>query len=981
MGENRERFGSLLVAAVCALFFFSGVSALILEVVWTRLAELVIGNSVRAASTIIGVYMLGLGMGAWGAGRRKFSRPLIVYAVLEGFIVLWALAVPTLVALLQTTLPWLQLGGIGLVRVLACGLLFLPPTLCMGATLPVLTGVVAQHRESFGGRFGMLYGGNTVGAMTGAVLAGFFLLPALGLSGSAYVAVAMNTGAAIFALLLARRRPALLVEPSIEAKEEVGASRKGLVALAAAAGFLSLFLEVFWFRILVQVFGATTYSLSAMLAVFLGGAGLGALVLGRLGDRRGQHEAALRAIAWCAFLAGACLVGSCWLIGGLPERFFASLAASGFTWEHLVWQNFWLSVQVILPPAFLLGGILPLTARALRNGAGTDSATVAGRVYLFNAVAGAFGVLLAGFVVLPTIGLRSGLLVAGGLAAVLGLAAILWARAWRLLALPLVFGMVTALTVQHPWDLKKFALGAYFGPQSNGSNVGVRFDDLLATSKLLLFREGVAATIAVLKSHDGSLYYLSDGKVEAETSRRSMINERLIGHLGMLLHPGPVKRVLNIGLGAGVTLGALGSHASVESLQVAELEPATRDVARLFGRYNDDVMNHPKLQMTVEDGRNFLLMNREPFDVISSDPFEPVVAGAIHLFTKEHFELARSRLRENGILCQWIPMYELSTDDYQALVATFAAVFPDTLYFTTGSDSILVGFKDGIQADPIELKKRLEEPAVAESLRAVGFTNPAELWGMLVADFSQTPPPVPARLNTDDDPFVEFSAPRHTLERTDLDNRQLQLDLQAAGRNSREKSVFLSAFPEAQRVVIERQREALGWALRSGVTDDPEKKRQMVEKALGLAPRHPLVREEAAMVFSDLGLQARTAGDREGALKWTKRAYQLQPTDFIYHYRFASALLSEANSAEAETVIEQGVAKFPESPYFLSLLASWYLRNGEPARSVEYHDAAVAKAPQLRFLWEQYGQAVAMLRDPELTQHFLKRQHELQGPG
>lgn len=993
---QQKQLSAFAALSVCAVFFLSGASALILEIAWTRQLELLLGNSVYAATTMIAVYMLGLGAGSriGGALARRKASPLRIYAILELLIVAWALAVPFLLAALNALFPALAgipalhspAGTPTLLRFFVSVAVFGVPTLLMGATLPLLTRAIAGRARGFATRFSFLYGGNTLGAVAGALAAGFVLLPRFGVTKTILLAITLNLVAAAGAFFLSviLRPKAVSKDISSPPGERAEAAALTLPSslltfLAAAAGFLSLYFEVFWFRTLVLVFGSTTYSLAAMLAVFLTGTALGPLLIGWLGDRGETAKRIPMIVGLCFFAAGVAIVFPLNLIGRLPDRFLADLSASNFSWNQLITSKFIHSAQLILAPAIFLGAVLPLCAKGFRAIAGAGpgetapGAVAAARVYLANTFGAAAGAILGGFVLLPYTGLYHGLLGGGAACILVALACVFplgYAPRLRLL-LPVltVFLALVWYVFNEPWDRSKFALGAYFHPGAHSEAGRVRFGEVLETSSLLVYEEGIAATVSVLESHENTLRYMSNGKVEADTNIRAMMNQRLLGHLPMLLHPGEPRRVMNIGLGAGITVGAMGCYPGLSTIDTLEIEPAVRLAADAFSEYNHDVLRHPSLSIYYNDARNFLLTSRENYDVICSDPFEPVVAGAIHLFTREHFTLARRRLADDGIFCQWIPMYELSLEDYTALVGTFVSVFPQTLYFSTGADSILIGFNDRVRIDPAKAARRLLIPEVAASLADIGFTKPEHLWGILIADFSSSPPRRPERLITDDDPFVEFTAPRSALEQTHHHNRRLQLDFFEEGREKRLNSPFMAAFSEEERGAIESQQTALQDALRAGLEFAQGNMQLALDhaaEAIERAPENPIVRDEVSEIYSTVGNSVLKLGDHGRAIELLRKANEYQPDVFKHLYRLALAYLRSGESAQAAEILAAGIKQFPDSPFFYSLHGSLSLEAGNMREALAFHQIAVEKAPRLAHLWDQYERAAQIGGDEAL---------------
>ena len=957
-----------------------------MEVVWARRLELVLGNSVRAAATITAVYMLGLGLGAFFVSRSPRvawlrARPIRSYALLEVAVAGWALVSLPLISLVGNLANGLAraVGGADIegtplvLRIVAAVLVLLPPTLLMGGSLPLLARGLAGQEASFSRRFGLLYGLNTLGAMAGAVGAGFVLLPRLGLLWTLVVGAGLCLAAAVLAIATAGKAEGS-DEPKADAEEPTSRARWPLI-LAALSGALALALEVVWFRALVMVFGSTTYSIAVMLGIFLGASAIGALLASVLCRYVGKRWIPMIA-GISLVVAGALVLQSILWFGGSPQAFVEGLAED-FTWENLLIRKLALALRLIALPTVCLGLVLPLAAVLVRSS--TGSAQAAGSVYLANALGSTAGVLFGGFVLLPLVGLRYSLLILGAACAVFGIVVgLAQHRESRPAAAPYfaiialaVAGFLGAIAWSQPWDAKSFALGAYFGATSHSGSGNVRFDELLHTSRLRYYEEGATSTVAVLEGHRNNLHFTANGKVEADTSPHSMINQRLVGHLPMLLHPAGAKSVLNVGLGAGVTAGAMASHPNLVQFDVVEIEPAARGVAEVFSELNENLLDHPKLRLVWNDARNFLEVTPHRYDVISSDPFEPVVAGAIHLFTREHYELARSRLAEGGVLCQWIPMYEMSQDDYAALVKTFSSVFPGALLFSTGADSILIGFREEQGQEELagRIRSRMADTDVAASLAGVGFHSAESILGLLVGSVAPDDAELAGlEVMNDGWPHVEYSAPKNAILPTYRANREVQIALF-------EQSIA-SSDPTSP---VTAQRRAVLDALRSGLVlgVDPAQARSLAESARALVKDHPIVNQEAYQTFHALGAAALGRGELAAATQLLAKSLECRSDEFRPAYSLALCQLRMGNLPLAKQLIDHGSLRFANSPYFPSLRAAIHRSDGELADACVQHENAIRRAPRLEQSWTQYADTVRQARDPRVDERFRRFRVEM----
>ena len=863
---------------IVLLFFFSGFAALVYELLWFRQLGFVFGNTVHAATAVLTAYMAGLALGARLFGRRveQSRNPIRLFGILEVLIGLYALLVPILFLVLRLVYRFLYQHVSDAPMVLTPVWFFLAifimvlPTILMGGTLPVLTQGLARQDERFGTRLSLLYGVNTFGAMTGLLTGGFFMIPGLGLRGTNFTAVAINLAIGAAALLLARRygnsdADATAAAP-VRPRAPLGRSARTVLIAAALAGFLGLALEVVWFRTLVLVFGSTTYSFCVMLAVFLFGIAVGSVMLGWIVDRTKNHQALL---ALCFLIMGAYTIFSMHLFNRQPEFLLQHLAKNNFAWKGMLQAKMLITLSFLLVPTLVLGFIFNITAKVVRR-EDDSSGDAVGRVYWYNTFGAVAGSLAAGFVLLPLAGIAKSLFglgmaaLAGGLLLCLVSRPLKWQNSFTGGLAVLV--AIAALVVRPQWDPLVLTSGAYFNATEFVPNGKIIFWDKLSNQHLRYYHEGVTATISVVETKDGTLYYVSGGKVEADSSKVSMMLQRLQGHLPMLFHPNP-RRVVNIGLGAGVTFGALGCYPT-DHLEVVEIEPNVVDVAEEWGERNHNIIRREDAKVTIGDGRNYLFCTTNKFDVITSDPFEPVHSGAGHLYTVEHFRQVRERLAEGGIMGQYLPLYEMSREDFFIIMRSFAEVFPASVLFFTGTDTVMLGFKDDvIDIHAEQVRAKFDIPAVRESLADIGVTRPETILEMFVADLSKmlTEDNENLVLNTDNLPIIEFSTPKSALRFTNFANAKVLLDHFTAIPPE-----LLEGFSEEQVVAIQSGHDALRLVLEAAILKDKGNIGEAytkLAKAKELGPDNPVITNEAVdtLITSARTLEADGAG-RAGGL-------------------------------------------------------------------------------------------------------------------
>ncbi|MGH7266612.1 MAG: fused MFS/spermidine synthase, partial [Candidatus Rokuibacteriota bacterium] len=768
---------ALVDAVLYLCFFFSGASGLVYEVVWLRWLVHVFGATTLAVSTILTAFMGGLALGSWLAGRwaARVARPLLAYGLLELAIGAYALGLPFLLHTVAPTLSVLgateasSFAALSLVRFVLAVLLLAVPTACMGATLPILAQFIAPRIEGLGSRVGRLYAVNTTGAVLGTAAAGFLLLPTVGVALTNLLAVALNVAVGATAILVGWKvrgeavpaaAPMAAAPAAGSATPDPAARRTAIAALGtvAVSGALSMVYEVGWARTLALVLGSSVYAFTVMLTTFLIGLAAGSYLLARRVDRLADPGMALALIQ--LMIGAAAFVGLV-ILDELPYVFLRVFALSDGRHGLLLALEFLISGSLILLPALLAGAVFPICVR-LTAGAGDWVGRTVGNLYALNTVGAIVGSFAAGFVLVPSLGVRGTLV----LAILLNLACAFLlfvgvpARR-RPLALALAAGVpVVALAVPvlaPDWNPLTMSSGvAVYAPSMQGLS-RAEFRAQRQRAHLLSYEDGLTTSVSVEEAAGHVLLRLN-GKTDASTAE-DMPTQVLVGHIPLLFHPDP-KDVVVIGFGSGVTIGSALRH-PIRSATIVELEGAVIRAGRFFEHVNNRPLADPRTRLVINDARNFLLLTRDRFDVIISEPSNPWLSGVASLFTREFFQLARDHLRPGGIFAHWLQLYSLTPEVVRTVLATFNAVFPHAVVFqTTGGDTVMVGSVAPPEVAFHSVVRRIATPAVADDLRRVGVRDVEALFARLVLDVEDVPRFVAgAPLNTDDNAYVEFTAP------------------------------------------------------------------------------------------------------------------------------------------------------------------------------------------------------------------------------
>ena len=751
---------------VLCFFVGSGLAALIYEIVWFQLLAFVIGSTAASLAVLLGTFMGGMCLGSLAFARiiPASFHPLRVYAALEFGIGL--LAIVILYLLPPAADLYASVGGHGfngmLFRALLCAAFLLAPTVLMGATLPCAARWVEStpHGVSW---LGILYTGNLGGAVFGCLLAGFYLLRLYDMATATFVAAAVNALCAALAFSLAAVAPHHAPAAPTAADRAPQRLESAAVYLTIAlSGFTALGAQVVWTRLLSLLLGASVYTFSIILAVFLLGLGLGSSAGSLLA--RGERNS-LVVLGWCQLFL---VVAIAW-------------AASSVDVWLVYWPvdplhtiNPWLTFQLdlarclwaVLPAACLWGASFPL-ALAAAAPQYEDSGRMVGAVYAANTVGAIVGAVTFSIVLIPTVGTQWAqriLIATPAVAALLILLVSLRAgvpAARRRVALAVVLAVVAFPILG--------AVVTYGAPPVPGElyAFGRTIMNPDYEAKMLYVGEGMNASIAVSEDEDGFRYFHVSGKAEAGNNPINMRLQRMLAHLAALLNPEP-RSVLVVGFGAGVTAGSFVTYPAIKRIVICEIEPLIpRMISGFFSEENYNVVKDPRVEIVYDDARSFILSSREKFDIITSDPIHPWVKGAATLYTHEYFELVKRHLKPGGLVTQWVPLYESTMETVKSEMATFFAAFPDGIAWFNYQEGEQVDVVLFGQADPapinvdeiVERFDRAENVEAAKSVRQVGFASAIDL----LASYAGRGPDLAAWLkgaaiNTDRDLRLQYLA-------------------------------------------------------------------------------------------------------------------------------------------------------------------------------------------------------------------------------
>lgn len=717
-GDARRHLPLLLL-----LFAGSGCSALIYEIVWYQLLQLVIGSSAVSLGVLLATFMGGLCLGSLLLPRLKAAgqHPLRVYGKIEFGIAVCGILVLFVMPLVDSVYTSAVGHGLPaiLLRALVCALCLLPPTFLMGASLPAASRWLKATPEGVSW-LGLLYGANTVGAVMGCLLAGFCLLRVFDMATATFIAAAINVTVGLVSFGLAKRSPEY--PPASDSRVVIAPGAWPVYVTIALSGATAMAAEVVWTRLLGLMLGATVYTFSIILAVFLVGLAIGSTG-GAMAARTAKSPKAL--LGWSQMLLAAAIAWTAYMLSeSLPYWPVNPLLSTSpwYTFQIDLVRCIW----AIFPAALLWGASFPLALAAAASEEG-DPGRLVGGIYAANTGGAILGALGTSLILVPAIGTASSQSVLIALCAVSGL----------LMLVPLLKSMriSNALMVGAALVIAIMLAGSVSPVPGMLIAYGRRMMTSMGRSKVLFTGEGINSSIAITEWDDGAVQFHVSGKVEASTESYDMRLQRMLGHLPALMHKEP-KSVLIVGFGAGVTAGSFVPYPSIQRIVICEMEPLIPPTAtKYFGKQNYFVMNDPRTQVIYDDARHFVLTTREKFDIITSDPIHPWVKGSATLYSKEYFELVKQHLNPGGVITQWVPLYESDPETVKSEIATFFDAFPNGTIWGNdisggGYDIVLLGQVDPAKIDLDAMQARLDRPEgarVQESLREVGFGNVVQL--------------------------------------------------------------------------------------------------------------------------------------------------------------------------------------------------------------------------------------------------------------
>jgi spermidine synthase len=762
------------------MFVASGFAGLIYESVWAQYLKLFLGHAAYAQTMVLCIFMGGLALGAWLAARytERIRHPLRVYAIIEVVIGVLALvfhAVFTRVVefhyqtlLPFTTDPVAATAVKGLLALLLIG----PQTILLGATFPLMTaGVLRALPRSSGQSIALLYFSNSIGAAGGVLVSAFVLIPRSGLPGTILSAGLISILVGLAVWLIARHEEMRGSTPAAEPlgrRPSIAETAPSwtplapwvLLLVAAFTGMASFVYEVVWIRMLSLVLGASTHSFELMLSAFITGLALGSWAIRRRIDRITEPY---RALGYIQVVMGLFALGSLWVYSESFHWMVAVLNAVARTEQGYVFfllASHAICFAVMLPATFMAGMTLPLiTNGLLRDGYGERAL---GAVYASNTVGSIGGVAFAQHIAIPLAGLKTSLIIGGGLDIVVGIVLLVMLKATIGVLRPT---LVSALALV---GIAAAIFGVTLDPFKINSGVYRYVRAALSSDyEMLFYEDGKTASISLYRDKSGGRTLATNGKPDGrivpfgQPPSGDDVTTMMLGAMGMAFHP-EARTAANIGLGTGLTTRVLLKNPRLREVHSVEIEQKIVDAVQLLRDEVDMVFTDPRSRIVVDDAKSFFAARRARYDIVVAEPSNPWVSGVASLFTVEFYRRMLDHLSDRGVFVQWLQGYEIDMESVSSVMRALGSAFPHyTIYSTNGVDLLVVAWKDGGPREPDA--RVLDWPELKADWRRVGVDSIQDLDARRIGSRAVLHPlfrsyPVPQ--NSDYFPYLDDRAPR-----------------------------------------------------------------------------------------------------------------------------------------------------------------------------------------------------------------------------
>ncbi len=886
---------------------------------------LVMGNTHYSIATVLTAFMGGLALGSYAGGKiiDRFFNPLALYALLEGAIGFYCLAIPGIIdwAFLLFKSIYLNSGSsyteASFYRFLICGSILLIPTTFMGATLPILSKFVSSEPGLIGRDVGTLYAVNTFGAVFGAATSAYVFMRLLGLSSTIQLAAGLNIGIAMIIFLVFRpgwNRTAQSLNESSQGRNEPADNKtrvmlweeRFLLLAFGVSGFCALVYQLTWNRILSLLLGSSVYAFSLILSLFILGLALGTVCFARLVTRM---KDLVKVFGLLQIGIGISALVALPFFGEIPFINRWVYQNWDIDFSAVQFSNLLIIFSLLFFPTFFMGAQFPVVVKLLTRGMSNLGSDV-GRVYASNTVGTIVGSFVGGFFMIPILGIQNSvltavfinILLAGGL---LSLSKSLTAP-MKLYGLPLVLlACLWGGISMNAWDKAVI---------SSGSFMPYRIKDLKEaenkTNRILFYKEGTHTTVTTELAVSGNIFLRVNGKTDASLAL-DMRTQLLSGYLPMFFQKNP-ESVLVIGQGSGITLGAVEQFPAVKDIDLVEISTTVIEGSRFFGPFNHHALDDDRLTVILEDGRNHVALSDKKYDVIISEPSNPWISGVGALFTVDFFRLLKDRLTEKGVVCIWVHT-NMSPENFKSITKSFSTIFPHVTMWESivGDDYLLIGSSKEYGLPYERVDDLLKKDTIGKDLSRIGIHSVRDLFSLMIMSrdqilrFSGEAP-----IHTDDNSLLEFNAPKYIYK----DDRDVLV---------RQLTPFIQVDPSFIKIS-------------TGSADERSKifkKFSAVERSesqVAEIKRHARIDQ-----LLDQAMEAFDSGDYLRALESYGAILKLDPEHVMTHLNQGNVLQALKRYDEAETVYRKTLSLNPYYVFGSVALAKLYLSTERPAEARE----------------------------------------------
>jgi spermidine synthase len=719
--------------------FLSGISILVYEIVWARQLALIFGNTIIATTIVSAIFMTGLGFGSLYFGRKvdRTLRPPRLFSVLQfsmgAFAIVAFIVFQKLPDIQRTLYRALPINALPLLIIIFITSLFMIiPTLFMGGTLPILSKALVQNERRIGQSIGFIYGFNTMGSIIGALITGFFLIAALGQTTSIFFAVIINMFLGLVSLKKFPCSSAAIKVSKSKAAENV---RSSLIVVAGLVGFCGLAYEILWTRSLHIFLANSTYSLTSILVIFLSGITIGSLLFAKYLSTK---KRLIIVLAACQIIIGIYAMITALSLNDLPSLLYSIRGMLQVSVLRLILPALLLSSIIAFVPTLCMGISFPLVCKLFAPTSRSLGKNI-GKVFIINTAGSIVGSFFAGFLLIPLLGVVKSIIFIAFINLFIGLFLIAKFTGLKRTQILIIDVCVLLTGLGLAWN----AVHNYMILPPSIFRTKMRAD------KILLYKETSQGTVIVNEDrHTGIRACYINNSAVCGTTYDALKVVKLLGHLPFFINP-DAETALIIGFGIGITSSAVAAH-DVTKIDCVEICSGTKTAANFFSHFNNNVVKDPRIRFINDDGRHYILLAQNKYDVISCDPTHPTL-GCNNLYTREYFEDCKRLLNTGGVICQYLPLHKLSLFEFKTLIRTFTAVFPHTTIWLAHSHGVLMGSDKNIKLDFLQFSSQIialnDDMLQDPYLIATSFI----LDENAVHDFVQN-----ARINTDNLPYLEF---------------------------------------------------------------------------------------------------------------------------------------------------------------------------------------------------------------------------------